>query len=54
MKRFEQTIEMLKRLGKQTMFNSTISLLDYAKLIDAVCEEYGKEKVMTALYGEEA
>ena len=45
MKNFEKVIESLKRLGSQT----TISLVDYAKLVDCACEEFGREKVMNAL-----
>lgn len=50
MKNFEKVIESLKRLGSQTMLNATISLVDYAKLVDCACEEFGREKVLNALY----
>lgn len=47
---FEKAIKILKEIGSQKLMESTFSLVQYAELVEAVCKEYGKEKVMNALY----
>lgn len=46
---FEQAIEVLKKIGSKTLFETSITLREYADLVETVCNEFGEEKVMNAL-----
>ena len=47
--KFEKTIEVLKTIGNENLFGSNMSLVEYYKLIEMACKEYGREEVYKAL-----
>ena len=48
-KEFENRIEVIKMLGSKNCSESPISLVDLAEIVNKLCEEYGRERVMNAL-----
>ena len=47
--KFEKTIEVIKAIGNEKLFGEHMSFLDYYKLVEMACKEYGREEVYKAL-----
>ena len=49
MENFENAIKILETIGKQKLMESSFTLEQFVELLEAVCEQYGKERVYEAL-----